>query len=143
MDKFNRRFPGWEYGETGDDFPWAEIAVNLVDHGTKRQSKKNLPLGAARISDYPWHIVESSNLIQDPSYAGVSPRKRDDETAKTIASAALLQPSPDHLSPRRSYRKPMKGNSIMAKLKSISPDDSTVARLSELTSRFTDSDIRG
>lgn len=85
-DKFNRRFPSWEYGETGDDFPWAEIAVTslLMEQRDKAEKFCRWVRQECATRDYPWHVMESSNLIRIHHMLGVSlPESEiDDETAK-------------------------------------------------------------
>ncbi len=73
-DEFNRRFPNWEYGETGDDFPWAEIAVASLLMGQRDKAEEfcRWVRQECAARDYPWNVMESSNLIRVHEMLGVS-----------------------------------------------------------------------
>ncbi len=65
-ERFNSKFPKWSLGETGDDFPWAEIAVASAVMGDTDLAGAFVGWASEKYPrrQYPWHVLESSNLIR-------------------------------------------------------------------------------
>ncbi len=63
---FNKRFPNWEWGDTGDEFPWVEVAVAAVQMDQPDKVRDFLLwLQEQKAQDKGrWNVMESASLIK-------------------------------------------------------------------------------
>ncbi len=63
---FNSRFPNWEWGDTGDEFPWVEVAVAALQMGEPDKARDFLIwLQEQKAHDRgQWNVMESASLIK-------------------------------------------------------------------------------
>ena len=66
-EEFNSQFPGWEFGEKRDRFPWSSVAIASIIMGDRGKAVQFAQWAEETFllnnRPYPWYVLESSNVI--------------------------------------------------------------------------------